>query len=774
MPEDKQQKEKLQAQKLEKQAAKQAAKLEKQAARQAQKAEKLAAKEAQKLAKQEAEGKKEDLKPAKKEKKPEKNKVRPEKSKVKAEKKNRQKAPEGTKTSKGVSIRLQLYAGFLLPVIFIIIVGMVSYRNASVGLVANYEESAKSAVEMTVKCLDQGFASVSAMVTELSNDTSLKGYALGGYDSNTMERELVKKNISNSVLVKQGMNAAIQDIYILPIDGLSVITTKTLQNNNETDSFISAMIEAGEDQFFSDSFVHWGSEHPFLDTKVGNDVNDYIMYTSRKFNSGQRQGVVVIDVKNGYVLDVLGGLDFGEECQISFTTKEGKTIGINNVIDASQLDIFQKAGESEESLLSGYKKVDGVNYYYMIAKSSESGALLTVLVPKSYITEKSDSIRFLTIVMVLIATIVAFIIGTLIVTVIATNIKKGVSTLGEVAKGNLVLKQERIAGNEFGKLRLAIVNTANKIKGLVMSVKDMMTQVSTSAEQVSNSSVQMDGMVADMNADIEEIGNNIEKEDKAINSCHNQMEELSKKIKRVSGNIADTMEGIENTKTSIDSGMEAMEEMANQSERTTAVTDEVRDEVMNLGDKLEEIHAFVESIASIARETNLLSLNASIEAARAGEFGRGFSVVAEEIRKLADSSAKTAQNIQKEIGEVTASADSTVAKVKEAQDIVAMQNKQVKDTVAVFEQMNTFMKQFIESMEMIASDMEDMNTDRKQALTSMREINEISSKNIDFITNISASIEQQMAFAKKLSEEAVVLQQNMEELEGAITTFKLE
>ncbi|MCI8571885.1 MAG: hypothetical protein HFI43_10845 [Lachnospiraceae bacterium] len=84
------------------------------------------------------------------------------------------------------------------------------------------------------------------------------------------------------------------------------------------------------------------------------------------------------------------------------------------------------------------------------------------------------------------------------------------------------------------------------------------------------------------------------------------------------------------------------------------------------------------------------------------------------------------------------------------------------------------MKQFIESMNLIAYDMEEMNNGRKKALTSIREINEISQINIDFISNIGLSIRQQMDFAGQLEKEAVVLQKNMDELESAITTFRLE
>lgn len=684
------------------------------------------------------------------------------------------KAGEGVGRKHGISIRIQLYIGFILPVAFIIVVGLVSYKNASTGLAENYEESARSAVEMTVSCLDQGFASVKAMVMELSNDKILNAYALGGYEGNTVQKEQAKVNLKGQLLVKQGMTDAIQDIYVLPIAGETFLTTKTLEKTSEIDSFITEMEETGETDFFKDSYPLWGGSHPFLDTKVGNESGNYIMYCSRKFSSGSRYGAVIMDIKSSYVLGLLEGLDFGEECQITFTAMDGKSIGRNNVIDVGTLDLPPADSGEEGAFLSGYIKADGVRYFYMIARSRETGADLTVLVPEAYITQKSDNIRFLTVVMVVIATLIALIISTMIVRNISVNVHKGISSLGEVAQGNLVLKQEKVPRNEFGKLRMAIMDTAGKIRNLVSSVRAMMEKVSFSADTVSSSSIKMDTMVTEMSGDIQEIGRNIEKENAAVNVCHDQMEELSQTIKKAGNGIAKTMEGIESAKASIDTGMEAMEAMTIHSDKTASVTEEVGNQVMNLGNRLTEINGFMDSISNIAEQTNLLSLNASIEAARAGEFGRGFSVVAEEIRKLADSSAKTAQDIQKQLEEVTASAESAVGKVRKAQDIVRLQNRQVKETVEVFEQMNLFMKQFIESMNLIAYDMEEMNNGRKKALTSIREINEISQINIDFISNISLSIRQQTEFAGQLEKEAIVLQKNMEELESAVTTFRLE
>ena len=133
-----------------------------------------------------------------------------------------------------------------------------------------------------------------------------------------------------------------------------------------------------------------------------------------------------------------------------------------------------------------------------------------------------------------------------------------------------------------------------------------------------------------------------------------------------------------------------------------------------------------------------------------------------------------AHDIQHEINEITESSEATAERVMEAQQSVQLQNEKVSEANDVFQMMNEFMRQFIQNMEQIAEDMERMNLGRKAALSSIREIGGISKENVDYITNISASVQEQLASVKQMSEEAMVLQQHMGELENAITSFRIE
>lgn len=675
---------------------------------------------------------------------------------------------------RGISIRLLLYLGFIIPLIFLITVGLVSYQKASVGLRENYEESAENAVEMTGNYLEQGFSVAKAMIMELSADATIKAYSLGGLDKSSIQKDQANKSIKTMLLSKQSLNDMIGEIYILPDSKQKFITTKTMSKTTELESFLDEMIEAGEDQIFQDSYVQWNSSHPFLDTQVENTEDDYILSCSRKFNSGGIFGAVIIDINQDYVLDLIKELDFGEGSQIYFSTKEGKTIGYPDSNFSEDLTIYDTLLEDQFDLVSGYTTYDGSRYFYMIQRSQETGAILTVLVPETFITQKSDEIRLLTLLLVILASLVAWFLSTMIVRFITKNITKNINDLKEVAEGNLVISVGKPGNNEFGKLRDALKNTVSRIRNLVLSVRDTMEEVSASGEQVNASSLQMNQMVSGISKSIEEISSNIEKEDQAIALCRDQMEELSRKIKHVNENINETFSEIQQTKQTISKGMHAMDDMKQQSKDTSVVTGEMQEQVLMLAEKLQVITDFADGISQIASETNLLSLNASIEAARAGEFGRGFGVVAEEIRKLADSSDKTAKDIQGQIAVIMKYAFGAQDKVLEAQKIVSRQEQHVKNTVQVFEQTNEAMTNFLIHMEAVAESIGEMNEERKQTLDSMIQMAGISEENINFICTISDAIANQTEAAKQLTQEAEVLGKNMQELKGAVQTFQLE
>ena len=713
-------------------------------------------------------------------------------SKINIKAKAKKKTENGPAATKGISlggipIRVQLAFGFFIPVIFIILVGVISYSEASKNLSENYTVSSINALNMTASSLDDSLKIVRNNINELSQDSNLKSYALGGFVGKSDKETAAKTLIDTSMNVKQTSNEIILDIHLFPVKEEELLTTRNLgaastgKVSTGDKSIIDQVASSDDGWLLEDEKIHWDVEHPFLDDAMSISPDEYALFCGKRISSGGIKALLVADVDNKAIYELLSKLDFGEGSQVSFVVDGKKEISVGEVGSVLGSDFYTEgenfilnAPEDSEGYTSNVK-VAGKSYFYIMYPLETVEAYVCALVPSEVITAGSDSIKTITIIMVILAVLIAAITSVVITHDVSLNIKKSVKRLDQVSQGELIQddKPDNSGNNEFGKLSSAIRNTIDKMRTLIITVMEMIDKVVNTGSRVGESSQNVGEVVKQMEERIDHIHTTISAEDNQINSCIDQMEDLSTDIKAVSQKIMGMESTIEESEELTRGGMEVVEEMLKQSRDTQEATDEVQKQVTMLGEKIEEISKFVDDIKNIAEQTNLLSLNASIEAARAGDQGKGFAVVAGEIRKLADDSASSAQVIQTVIGDVRVYSESAMNKSKAAEDIVHIQLKSAADTEEMFQKIGTAMAGMEEEMKRLTQEIELMNQKRHEAVKTVKVIGDLSKETVQSADAVSDALNVQITCATDLEHEAEDLMKNMGRLKQAVAEFKL-
>ncbi len=216
-----------------------------------------------------------------------------------------------------------------------------------------------------------------------------------------------------------------------------------------------------------------------------------------------------------------------------------------------------------------------------------------------------------------------------------------------------------------------------------------------------------------------------------------------------------------------------MNSLTESDRKTSEITGSVINAIEALSDKSRSIGQIVESINSIARETNLLSLNASIEAARAGEAGRGFSVVAEQIRQLADQSASSAGEIQRIIDDIIRNTGEVVTIAQEARKTVDFQEQAVARTTDSFLSMDQQIHTLLDSVAVISANMRNMENARSATLNAIESISAISAETAAGSSNVNATVDAQREAISTLDTAAGTLQTRAAELTELLRQFKI-
>lgn len=666
-------------------------------------------------------------------------------------------------------IREKLLLSFMVPVLFLVFLGVISYIQAANGLIANYETSASKSLAMSAGYIEYGINSSMSDALQYAMDKNINAYLYG--NKMTPMEQYSFMNSKNEELYKKVLaEKFIGNIYILPKGEV-----RSINSFQKTSILEYARFEAEDFAAATGGNLSrlWIGTHPYLDAEFGVEKDSYAFSYCQQMDSGV--GMVVLDVKKEAITQILDGLRISDESPVVLVMEGGKEIGISSDSKQGfyQSANYKKALNSPESSGYFYTKTGGEETLFLYDKIESTGGILCMQIPKSLMMEQAKGIKMLTVVVVCIACIVAGGTGLAISLGISGSIASMQRSLKKIAVGDLTVKVQTKRKDEFAELSEDINAMAENVRLLISQATKVMGEVEESALEITDKSKTAKEVTTRVNAAIFQIEKSVEDQAMDAGRCLEQMDGLSKKI-LASGEHAASVEAvIQTTTTLLGDSVCAMDQLLEQSQSTLATTQELTKEIDGLEKKTGAISQILTVIHAITEQTNLLALNASIEAARAGSYGRGFSVVAEEIRKLAEESARATGQIKDVIQEILGQTRLAVELSEGTQRIMMSQNQTVAGSKETFSVMEKGLETLIGHMMEITGSISDMDVNRDQTLMAIENISAVTEETFSLSETVVESLDGQGDLIASLADTSEALSEKTNQLKEAIGRFTI-
>lgn len=673
-------------------------------------------------------------------------------------------------------IKFRLVVSFFIPVIFIILLGVISYSKAKNTIVGNYESTSVNTVDSSASYLNLIMKDIESRASQMAVDETTQYYYMN-YESNTAAiNNEAYTSINTTLKNLTGSAVGVQSALMFGQVGLPITTVaNTTGGTVEYNEFVSSA-EGTYMNSDAASGKAWLGFHEYVDNTMGLDTEYYSASYIRKFSQGE--GYIIFDMKSSEVDSAMQSALVSDNAIAAFITEDGReTLVSGKEISKESIftgeDFYKSAVEGDEPNGSSYVTYEGKKNLFVYSKVGETGTIVCCLIPQKDILSSVSAIKIITILLVVIAALVAGFIGLYTAGGIAKATGEFSNSFKSVAQGDLTTDLNLKRQDEFGAMADLTNDMISKMRELVINVAGFGHNVSDAAQEVSESSNHILDSIKDVSVAMEEMEKGIEIQVVDTENGYRQMEDFASRINEVCNNTTEIGQVADSTKIIVEEGKDIVNNLQTQSDATAELTGVIIGDIEELERKSADIGSVVSTINGIAKQTNLLSLNASIEAARAGVAGRGFAVVADEIRKLAEQSVNAVKDIENIIANIQEQTQKTAQSAANAGELLKSQSDALNSTVDVFSKVDSQFDGLVKMIDEILSNMHEIMDGKNIVLDSIKNIAAVTEETNASSTTVRSTVDVQIKSVEVLNHRAEELTEKAKELEQAIQIFKI-
>ncbi|HYE11540.1 MAG TPA: methyl-accepting chemotaxis protein [Patescibacteria group bacterium] len=518
---------------------------------------------------------------------------------------------------------------------------------------------------------------------------------------------------------------------------------------------------------------------PYIDLITGNFVVSPVR--TIYFADGTKRGVIGADISLAEISKMVGEIKVGKTDYAFLLDANGVTIAHPNK-ESLNLNVTEnedaEIAKMGKAVLKGtegtvHYKYKGVDRVATFSTVPITGWKLVVSVPYNEINESIAKLSLITAVLI----IVGLLVITLVVWLLASSITKPIISLNqaaqELSEGNLTKTVVVKSNDELGQLAQSFNTISKNMRSMISGTIALTNSISKSTQQVSVASEQTTKISQQISEAITDLASGADNQSASVQKGVEMVTKMGNALDAIIANSENVTQASEHMSELIGQGVEAVIQQNKMMEQSSNATFNVAKAICALDEKSKQIGQIIEVIDSIASQTNLLALNAAIEAARAGEQGRGFAVVADEVRKLAEQSTEATEKINRLISEIRLGTETAVKEMKFTETVVKEQENSTMRVGQVFDTIAESVGQIGKKFRDVTQETNMIDNEVKEITQVINSIANVAENNAASSEEVAASTQEQVASLEDISNTLNDLARMSEELKAALSKFKI-